>query len=264
MAKHHYRDYILKELERRQRKNPSYSLRAYARDLEVPCSRLSEILNGKVGLSETRAMNLATKLNLSPSEKDFFVDLALAEHARSAVLRSMAAKRVQARKEALANIGEEQFSVISDWYHLAIIETLRLHDFNPTVENLSKKLGVAEDLIEKALERLAHLNLITKNQEGQWVPTSEGSVSTFGQSYLAVRNYHNQLVEKSNEAMDPTKGKKWDKSSLLIPVNHQRSPELVEKIRAFRAELMTEVQSMEARDSVYCLTMSFFELTERA
>ncbi|MBO9666790.1 MAG: DUF4423 domain-containing protein [Bdellovibrio sp.] len=98
---HNYREFILRELERRQKRNPSYSLRAFARDLEMPSSRLSEILNRKMGLSEARAMALAEKLNLEASEKEFFIDLALSEHARSAVMKDMALRRVKARTEAV-------------------------------------------------------------------------------------------------------------------------------------------------------------------
>lgn len=108
---HSYRDFMLRELERRQRKNPSYSLRAFARDLEVPSSRLSEILNRKMGLSETRAVALAEKLNLSSSEREFFIDLALAEHARSAVIKEMAQRRVNARSEVPVHISDNEFNV---------------------------------------------------------------------------------------------------------------------------------------------------------
>lgn len=108
---HSYRDFMLRELERRQRKNPSYSLRAFARDLEVPSSRLSEILNRKMGLSETRAVALADKLNLSSSEREFFIDLALAEHARSAVIKEMAQRRVQTRSESSAQNKEGDFNI---------------------------------------------------------------------------------------------------------------------------------------------------------
>ena len=108
---HSYRDFMLRELERRQRKNPSYSLRAFARDLEVPSSRLSEILNRKMGLSETRAVALADKLNLSSSEREFFIDLALAEHARSAVIKEMAQRRIQTRSENSAQPSENEFNI---------------------------------------------------------------------------------------------------------------------------------------------------------
>lgn len=201
--KHHYRDFILKELERRQRKNPSYSLRAFSRDLEVPCSRLSEILNGKVGLSEGRAVSLATKLNLSPSERDFFVDLALSEHARSAVLRDMALQRVKSREEAFEKIGEEQFAVISDWYHLAITQVLQLKDFEGTIENIAQRLGLTPEITERALERLEHLKLVQKTENGLWTSSDEKYSSSYGGSSEAARNYFMQMQNKAVEAMSP-------------------------------------------------------------
>ncbi|MEK2688110.1 hypothetical protein [Bdellovibrio sp. GT3] len=117
---HNYRDFILRELEKRQKKNPSYSLRAFARDLEMPSSRLSEILNRKMGLSEARAINLAERLNLTQPEKEYFIDLALSEHARSAVMKEMALRRVKARTELIETIDSRDLSGLSDGAHIAI------------------------------------------------------------------------------------------------------------------------------------------------
>ncbi|KYG61312.1 TIGR02147 family protein [Bdellovibrio bacteriovorus] len=263
MAKHHYRDYILKELERRQRKNPSYSLRAYARDLEVPCSRLSEILNGKVGLSESRAMNLAVKLNLAPSEKDFFVDLALSEHARSAVLREMALKRVQAREEAFEKIGEDQFAIISDWYHTAIAELLNLDQFVATPENMSQRLGLTVDTVEKALERLQNVGLVTKTAEGVWTSSNNKYSSSYAGSSEAARAFYNQMQSKASEAMVPNSGKRWDMGCTLVPTNRDKAKEISQKIRAFRLEIMQELQNSESKNSLFALATSFFEITEQ-
>ncbi|KHD87952.1 MAG: hypothetical protein OM95_11865 [Bdellovibrio sp. ArHS] len=261
MAKHHYRDYLLKELERRQKKNPSYSLRAYARDLEVPCSRLSEILNGKVGLSESRAMNLAVKLNLAPSEKDFFIDLALSEHARSAVLREMALKRVQAREEAFEKIGEDQFAVISDWYHTAIAELMHLDQFTATPENISQRLGLTLDTTEKALERLENVGLVTKSNEGTWMPSSNKYSSSYGASSEAARTFFQQMQTKASEAMTPQSGKRWDMGCTLVPTNRDKTKEIAKKIRNFRLEIMQELQDSDNKDSLFALSTSFFEVT---
>ncbi|WP_295904477.1 TIGR02147 family protein [uncultured Bdellovibrio sp.] len=262
MAKHHYRDYILKELERRQRKNPSYSLRAYARDLEVPCSRLSEIINGKVGLSESRAMNLAVKLNLAPSEREFFVDLALSEHARSAVLRDMALKRVQAREEAFEKFGEEEFAVISDWYHTAIAEVLGLDGFEGTPDNIGNRLGLSIEIVEKALERLETVKLISKVGD-KWVPNNNNKYSSsYGGSSEAARNYFMQMQQKANEAMDMGNKKRWDMGCTMVPTNLQKAREISKKIREFRLEIMQELQSVDTKDALFALSTSFFELTE--
>ncbi|AFY01540.1 TIGR02147 family protein [Bdellovibrio bacteriovorus] len=260
--KHHYRDFILKELERRQRKNPSYSLRAFSRDLEVPCSRLSEILNGKVGLSESRAVNLATKLNLSPSEREFFVDLALSEHARSAVLREMALQRVNAREEAFEKIGEDQFAVISDWYYTAITQILQLKDFEPTAENISRRLGLLTDVTEKALERLEAMKLVEKTADGKWVSSDAKYSSSYGGSSVAARNYFLQMQTKATEAMSGENKRRWDMGCTMVPTSREKAKEIAAKIRQFRLEVMADLQNSENKDSLFALSTSFFEMTD--
>ncbi len=59
-----YRDILKNELERRMNANPRYSLRAFARDLLTPASRLSEVLNGRRGLSEASADRIVRRLKL--------------------------------------------------------------------------------------------------------------------------------------------------------------------------------------------------------
>lgn len=57
----------LKEvLAQRKEKNPSYSLRAFARHLSMSPSFLCEVASGRKGLSRERAEQLRVKLGLPP------------------------------------------------------------------------------------------------------------------------------------------------------------------------------------------------------
>lgn len=56
------------ELAKTQLKNGSYSLRAYARDLNVCHSFLSKVLNGKKPASPRLAYQLGKHMKLSPNE----------------------------------------------------------------------------------------------------------------------------------------------------------------------------------------------------
>ena len=57
-----YRTTLLDELTRRKNKNPSYSLRAYARDLGISSTSLSDVLSAKRNLSRKNALKVAEKL----------------------------------------------------------------------------------------------------------------------------------------------------------------------------------------------------------
>lgn len=78
-----FRAILRSELNRRMRQNPYYSLRAFARDLKVVPSRISEILSGKQGLSPKCAQKIAKLLRMSEEEASHFIDLVTASHARS-------------------------------------------------------------------------------------------------------------------------------------------------------------------------------------
>jgi plasmid maintenance system antidote protein VapI len=58
--------------EEKRSRNPSYSLRAFSRDLEISVSHLSAIMNGQKKLSTQQAGKIAIKLQLAPEE---FIEL---------------------------------------------------------------------------------------------------------------------------------------------------------------------------------------------
>jgi hypothetical protein len=89
-------DFLSSELSRRKQRNDSYSARAFARDLGLSPSRLSEVLSGEHGLSELSADRIAIRLKLKPIVRKFWKDLILASNSRNKQVRDLAAERVKA------------------------------------------------------------------------------------------------------------------------------------------------------------------------
>jgi len=83
-----YRSFLRLELERRCKQNPRYSLNAFARDLGLAPSRLSEVFSEKQGLSREVATRISEKIGLNQDETETFCDLVEMEHARSAEKRA--------------------------------------------------------------------------------------------------------------------------------------------------------------------------------
>lgn len=84
-----YHVLILKNiLKDRQEKNIKYSLRAFAKELEISPASLSQILSQKKGLSEKFSTKIAQKLNLSLEEKELFIISSSAAHSRSSLVKS--------------------------------------------------------------------------------------------------------------------------------------------------------------------------------
>ncbi len=70
-----YRQYLKSVLQNRQLKNKRYSLRAFARSLDISPGALSKILNSINNLSEQKALQFAQQLKFNESETDYFLRL---------------------------------------------------------------------------------------------------------------------------------------------------------------------------------------------
>ena len=124
---HSISEFLTAEFSKRKLRNETYSLRAFARDLAVSPSRLSEVLSGQHGLSEKTADLIAAKLRLKPREREFWRDLILSESSRNQKVRELATSRIDvARKANLhVQIQEGQFRVISDSHRLIKFSELK-------------------------------------------------------------------------------------------------------------------------------------------
>lgn len=82
------------EFEQRQKRNPMYSLRAYARDLDLSPSHLSKVLSNKSGLSTHRAMVVAKNMGLHSKNINWFKSLVEAQHSRNFHVKDRAQKTI--------------------------------------------------------------------------------------------------------------------------------------------------------------------------
>ncbi len=92
------------ELERRKLRNAAYSVRAFARDLDLSVAFLSQILAGHRNLSEKRAHQVSLKLGLLGKNKELF--LALTRYSLSSDPFSR-----EERLRDVSNVGGRQFSI---------------------------------------------------------------------------------------------------------------------------------------------------------
>lgn len=257
-----YRKMLMNELQQRQSRNPAYSMSAFSRDLNINPSRMSEILNGKVGISEERAALIAEKLKLSTNERALFIDLVQSEHARSMVARNSAQKRVRDRLLNSRHISQTDFSVISDWYNLALIQLLDVENIEHSIESFAKHLGISKDEVSKALAQLEHLKYIERKGD-RWRASVPDTTTDVDISSRAIQHYNKQILDKAKEKLQTVPVEKRDFSSVVFACNSAQMAHAKERIESFRRSLMKDLEEMAGKDSVFCLSIQFFELTEK-
>ena len=84
-----FRTILSTRLETRRRTNPTFSIRAFARQLQISHTLLSNVLSGKKGLSLEMAEKLSERLSLSDVEEKRFLVMVLSENTSSNSLKSL-------------------------------------------------------------------------------------------------------------------------------------------------------------------------------
>lgn len=243
-------------------RNPSYSLRAFARDVGMQPSKLSEVFNGKKGISLKKAGQLTEHFKWSAAEKDFFLTSVEAQHSRSGALKRSAIQKLKA-VESLGDFKElnlDQFRVIADWEHFAILELCEVKGFVSDPKWISQRLGLSLSRVNIALERLKKYGFL---KSGSKIEPTVGDLATPSEiPSREIRNHHTQILTKAIESLDKTQVEDRDIGSITFAIDSSRMNEAKRKLRELRLEFCKEFQKGKSKDRVYCLNVSFFPLDE--
>lgn len=259
-----YRMILKEELDSRLAHNPNYSLRAFARDLSISPSRLSEILNYKQGLSRPAAEKIAAYLNLTSDEYDYFLDLVTAAHARSPKDRQGAKARVlryKAEHDAFYQMKTDTFKIISDWFHLGILELCGLGEVQDDPRNLGKRLGITPIQAELAVDRLIRVGLLERKEKVLKPLTNTGWIQSEVPSE-SIRKFHRQILQKAIDALAVQSIGEREFNSNVLTISKKDIPEAKAAIRKFQQRFCANVKETSNHDELYCLAIQFFSLSE--
>ncbi|WP_374074629.1 TIGR02147 family protein [Bdellovibrio bacteriovorus] len=255
------KELLHQELGRRCKTNPRYSLRAFARALNINPSHLSKILNGQISISEEKFEHFAGVLSLPQQTVEYL-------RRKETLIREISArdewmKRVEKQVDLL-NLSLDQFHVMSDWYHYAILELTRTKDFKPNVTWIQQQLEISEEQTEAAIERLFRLNLLIKNEQGQWIDNSEHATNGTPEfTAQALRHLQKQILQLAVNALETVPVEERLQSSMTMAVSRDQIAKAKQNIVTFQRAFATLLQEeSSSKDAVYQLSVSFFPLTK--
>jgi uncharacterized protein (TIGR02147 family) len=260
-----YHDLLNEEFDKRKQLNSAYSLRAFARDLGMSAPRLSQVLSKKQGISVEAASEIAKKLKLNEQKKLWFCNSVGAIHARSYKERNKFLEKVQKYKseaKIFTELHMEYFKVIADWYHFAILELTYLQDFQNDPHWIAEILGITETEVNEAITRMKALDLIVE-KEGKLVDAFKFLATSNDVPSASLKKFNTQLMKKAMEALYEQDVLEREISSNIFSIRKDQLPRFKERLRDFRRELDHEAGQQKEKDAVYCLSMQFYELTNR-
>lgn len=236
-----------RELRKRTKKNPRFSLRRFASVIGVSHTSLSLFLAGKRPLSAKAAKLVIEKLELSPTEAEFF-------------LNAHPKRRLQNKVAAYTVIDPKTLEAISSWLHYAILSLLELPDVEMNPSWIAKRLGVSPAEASQALHQILKIGLI-EEVGGQWRQTGRPIKVDNMTSTDLTKRFHQQLLEKALESLlkDPIENRHF--SSITFALDPRQMGFAVEKIKEFRRTLVSELEEKGAPQEVYNITVQLFPVS---
>ena len=240
---------LIKELTERKQRNPLFSLRAFARQLKISPAQLSLLINGKKKLTPKLAELLIEKLNLHPSEALELLD-------DSTPLK----KKLKGPKPELHVLSDEEFSLISDWVHFAILELAVLKKNSATSRWISSELGIEATRALDALNRLQRLGFVTID-DGKLKRTSKALITQTEIPSSAIRRYHKGNLDLAREKIDSVPLEFREFSAMTTSVSLKKLKKVKALINEFKHKLNQELEGDDASE-VYTLSIQLFPLTQ--
>ncbi len=256
----HFSEIIQQEFDARLKRNPlGYSMRAFARDLDISPATLSLILQKKAGLSQKKAASVSQKLQLPPDENDFFQDLVQSTCAKSKTERQIASAKLFRYETRYSSVEADIFHVIKDWFHLAIMELTLIKGFKPEAAWIAKRLKITEEEAQDSLERLVRLEIVEMHK-GKLRPTSDYLIVLSKAPSAAAKHFQTQVLQKITRSFDEVERSSRDIASVMIRMRADEMESVVKTLKETRRDIASRVQTGDGHDSVFCLTTSFFRL----
>jgi transcriptional regulator with XRE-family HTH domain len=230
-----------------QARNPRLSMRSFAKKSGMSAAGMSQVLKGKRTVSGKMAKKVLEKLALTPTEMDAGL---------SSVLGTSSGSILQ-----YSTFDMNQYHLIADWYHAAILSLVEIPDFRAKPEWIAHRLGITKTQASDALKRLIELELIQQDQNKNWKLTEKRFATSDHVNHLSLRKAHRQNLELAARSLDLHSIDDRDFTAITMAIDPARLPEAKQMIRKARDEICAFLEGGK-KSEVYKMCIQLVPLTQ--
>ena len=230
------------ELEKRVKRNPAFSLRAFAKYLNVSPATLSQVISKKRNLSMKKGAEILNQLGFSPTEQ-----LNLMSDVEN---KDKEAKKVQ--------ITEDKFKLISEWFYLAILSLGELPNAKADPRLIAKRLNITVSQANMALQRLERLEII-KIEDGFLKQIHPPFKTTDDIPSAAIKAYHTNVLNLAIEKLETVDVKHREYSAVTMAINSKNIEKAKEITRKYKKDMSKILETGKA-DRIYHLSIQLFPM----
>jgi hypothetical protein len=216
----------------KRNKNSSFSVRAMAQLFKTSPAQMSQILSGKRPLSRKFIATVLDKLDMPNAATEIKFD----------------------------TIEDEQFKLVSDWFHFAILSLSNTSRNKADPRFISQLLGIDYFVTKEAFERLLKLGLI-QIHEGRFQQTTKPLHTKNDVPSAAIRSHHKQNLTLAAEKIDGVDVQLREFTSMTMAFNIKKLSAAKKLIRKFKHDLY-ELGSKGPCEDVFTFSAQLFPITK--
>lgn len=255
-----YLQILQREFEKKKEKNPRYSLRIFARHLEIDHSTLSQIFSRKRGISEKLARKIVENMSLTHHEKQKFLTSVETCFARAKKKKAAAAEKLSqiSKYSNPVVVHNDPLNTINHWRHIAVYELVSTKRAT-TLHQLVDILKLSPDQASIIITELCDLKILEKN--GESLSATASSVQTLNDIPSgAIVKYHASIAEKAAKSVTSHDVLEREFQNLVISFSKENMNGAKQMIRDFMSEFSTKYYNENQSTEIYSLAVNFFSL----
>lgn len=238
--------YLRAQLLRAQNQNKSYSLRSFSQKLGVAPGTISQIINGKRRISIALALRILSRLDLDVTTK----------------AKLMNSDSTHEDRLSPHRLVEDQFSLVAEWYHYAILSLMLTQGFKSNPGWISKRLGISENQANSAINRMKQLGILSSNKNGVLKFNHNKLTTTDNVSSAALKKAHTEGFKLAERSLQVHSVKQRDFTFTVVPTNPRQIELAKLYLRNAQQEACRILMDTPDKTEVYRLSFSLFPLTE--
>jgi len=260
-----YRKFLKDYYEEQKARDPKFSHRYFTMKVGFSSSGyFSDVLAGKKNLSGAFMLKFAKALKLGKEEEEYFLNLVQFNQAKTLEEKNRYYEKMMTTGKVKVDIVDrDKHEYFSSWQYAAVREALHYLSFIDDYKTLGKSLNppIATKDAKKAIDILASLGLIARNEAGAWRPTS-GNLKMGGTfDALGLSNYHKSTLELAVRALDAFPPGQRGFSTLTLPLTADKIRKAKLAIKNLRMYLMALSENGTKADRVYQFNFQMFPVT---
>jgi uncharacterized protein (TIGR02147 family) len=224
--------------------NPRLSNRAFAKKLGISSGALSEILKGKRKVSSKLATKLAAKLHLDPTSTAAFLG------------QNLGFDQVQDLN--YLKISDDQFHLISEWPHFAILNLVKSEHCQHKVSWFAQQLNLPLKNVQDIVDRLLRLKMLAYEKR-KFVRTQSAFKTSDDVLNLSIRKSNIEDLEMIREHLNALDVTERDLTSITMLVDPTRMSEFKKWIRKAQDQFASKFETTAAI-SPFRLTIALYPL----